>query len=251
MAAVIQRRTARLALLALAAVAASGCTTFSDDDAVARVGDDELTSDALTALLDGVGSPLDPTGQTPAVVDGVAQGDAARSAVSRWIQSRIVGASAIGERYTADPAELGVTCLDVAVAQDQADAEAIKARLDAGETWDEVVGPLETSIGYESQQECTPLGVYEAQLGPEVAARLGALKPGGAPEVVDAGQAGFAVVRIQSLDDLDTGTLLAAVQGLEPDAVQALIDSVAATDVYVDPRVGRFDLDSVSVVPVS
>lgn len=242
----IKRRRARLALLALvASTAASGCATFSDDGAVARVGDEELSSDGFSEQL----AALDPTGA--AVAGGRADGDAARAAVSGWIRTRILEGSDIGLRYAADPAELGITCLDVAVAQDLADAESLKARLDGGEAWDDVVAPIEASIGYESKQDCQPLSVYGAQLGEDVAERLGELKPGDDPAVVDAGNGGFAVIRIQELADLDSSTLLAAVQGLDPDAVQALIDSIGEADVYVDPRIGSFDAASVAVVPVN
>ena len=57
----LRRRAVRLSALALAAAAATGCATFSDNDAVARVGDVEMTSDELADTLASSTSAADPT----------------------------------------------------------------------------------------------------------------------------------------------------------------------------------------------
>jgi PPIC-type PPIASE domain len=238
-----------LSVVALTAAAAAGCTTFSDNDAVARVGDVEMSTDELTERLSVLTSTDDPT-LTALDDSGRADAEAARAEVSNWIRLQLLVTSELADRYTTDPSELGVTCLDVAIAADQADADTIKARLDGGEPWDEVVAPIEAAVGYESKQACQPLASYSEQLGDEVAARFAELKPGDAPEVVDAGGGGFAVIRIQEIADVDAVGLLTAVQGIDPDAVQALVDSASTADVYVDPRIGTFDAAAIDVVVV-
>jgi PPIC-type PPIASE domain len=81
---VIRRLPAVLLALALAAVVA-GCTTFSDNDAAARVDDVELTDAQLEEL---VGIYPDP--ETGAVGE-VTSGDAVRSAMTFWVQAQVFG----------------------------------------------------------------------------------------------------------------------------------------------------------------
>ena len=246
---IARARLPRLALVTLAAVGSAGCTTFSDNGAPARVDEVEMSVDELTDRLVGVASAADPT--RPALADdGRADGDATRQAVTDWIRLQILVASDIGQQYTADPSAVGVTCLDVAIANGLEDAESIKARVDGGEPWDDVVAPIEAAIGYESKQPCQPLQAYAEQLGPEITDTLAALKPGDAPEIIDA-DGDYAVIRIQELPDVDSVSFLTAVQGIQPDVVDQLLASAAEADVYVDPRIGAFDLPTIDVVPVN
>jgi hypothetical protein len=239
------RLSVRVTVIALAAAAATGCTTFSDNDVVARFGDTELSSDELAESLIDVTTNSEPP--APALDDdGGADGEASREAVTNWILEELVDARAFDEQYAADPAVLGVTCIDVAIAVDRADADALLARLDAGEPWDDVVAPIEQAIGYESEQPCQPLAVFADALGDEVAERLAEIKPGEPPRVIDAGESGgFAVMRAQELDVIEPEELLAAVAQSRPPAFEALL-----AEIYVDPRVGSFDTASFTVVAV-
>ena len=235
--AVLRRRAVRLSVrvtvIALGA-AATGCTTFSDNDAVARVGDVELSDDELTESL------------SLASTDHTADADAARQAVTDWIRDQIVESGAFDDQYSADPSALGVACLDVAVAVDQADAEGLLARVEGGEDWDDVVAPIEEAIGYDSAQPCQPLATFGDALGDDVAERLGSLVPGAAPQVIDAGESGgFAVIRARELANVDAEDLVSAMVASRPAALDAYL-----TEVYVDPRVGSFDPGAISVVAV-
>jgi hypothetical protein len=81
----------------LLAGAATGCSTFSDNDAAARVGDFELSQDELGELLIGATpAPSPPTN----VRDGVT----ARAVLTTWISTRIVelDLAAQGESVSAE-----------------------------------------------------------------------------------------------------------------------------------------------------
>lgn len=67
-------------LFALSA-AASGCSTFSDADAAARVDDTELTPDGLSDLVDVISQGGDPN-----------DAETVRQAVALWIQVEVINA---------------------------------------------------------------------------------------------------------------------------------------------------------------
>ncbi|MEM1334807.1 MAG: hypothetical protein AAGG08_15260 [Actinomycetota bacterium] len=75
----------RVAVL-LAVVALSGCSTFSDGDAIARVNDTELSPELLDDLTTVIGPQAD-------AVAGTGQNaDAVRALISEWIQVSVVTA---------------------------------------------------------------------------------------------------------------------------------------------------------------
>jgi len=74
------------ALVALAVVLATGCSSFSDsDDDVARVGDATLTVDQLEALV-----TAPPDGATPATSPRQVEGTRARPAISAWVVTQVL-----------------------------------------------------------------------------------------------------------------------------------------------------------------
>lgn len=91
-------------LLPLAAVLVAGCTGLSDNDAVARVEQVELSSDDLTALM----SALSPAN----VESDPTNADAARDTISLWV--RIEAAKL---RLAEDGVEVGADQLDEATTQ--------------------------------------------------------------------------------------------------------------------------------------
>jgi hypothetical protein len=249
----------RLTMLAAAGLAATGCATFTDNDVVARVGDAELSSDELSERLNGTADTT-PEQDDAAAVDADAAervpGDVARESVGAWIREQLVASSDLAAQYSASPSALGIACIDVAIAADEAEASAIKQRLDGGEEWDDVVAPIEAAYGYESQQPCVALVEYEQRFGVELAQAFGALTPADGPQVVDAGESGFTVMRAQPIGDIPVDQLVTALGSLSADGEPppALVDLIAGgrdADVYVDPRLGTFDHDRWLIEPVN
>ncbi len=143
-----------------------------------------------------------------------------------------------------DPSSLGITCLDIAIAADEAEAESILATLQSGTPWDEVLAPIEQTYGYESAQPCLALDTYLEQLDQSVIDQFAALSPGDDPVVLAGGGAGFAVIRVQPYDAVDGASFLAAVQTAQPELVAGLLG-----EVYVDPRYGTVDPNA-GIIPV-
>jgi hypothetical protein len=80
----VTRRFLPILLTVAAATLAAGCTTFSDGDAAARVGDDELSDGMLGELVGLVndpqtGEPGDPN-----------SGDSVRNALTFWVRAQIL-----------------------------------------------------------------------------------------------------------------------------------------------------------------
>jgi hypothetical protein len=100
---VIRRLPAVFVALALTApltAVVAGCTTFSDNDAAARVDDVELTDAQLEEL---VGIYPDP--QTGAVGEATS-GDAVRSAMTFWVQAQVFGQAIDDAGVTIDDAAI-------------------------------------------------------------------------------------------------------------------------------------------------
>ncbi|HWM22763.1 MAG TPA: peptidylprolyl isomerase [Ilumatobacteraceae bacterium] len=86
----------------LLAGAVTGCATFSDNDAAARVGDFELSQDELGDLVIGATPTTTTQPGTPAVDESGASADTARNVLNIWILTKIVEAdlTARGESVT-------------------------------------------------------------------------------------------------------------------------------------------------------
>lgn len=120
----IRRPARRLALATcavLAAVGLSSCSTFSDNDAVARVEDVELTADDLQTIY-GAALDYDAEQQTAALAPGdttvitaaeSVPGEQMRQFISQWIQYQAAA-------QLLEDEGLAVTDADLATARDQA-----------------------------------------------------------------------------------------------------------------------------------
>lgn len=240
----IQRRRARLALLALvAAAAASGCTTFTDDGAVARVGDEELSSDEfadLTARLEAT-QTLDPIPEDRQRVEG----QVARSAVANWLAVRLADEAGVLERYANGIDDLGIACVFAFQTVDVTTGQALVDELNGGADWFDVVEREAPGTPAGGRQQCLPA----TTLGAELTALLAGMSPDDPYRVVDGQPA--VVVRAQGLDELFGIDLLTALQSVDPDLVSEVITTGDDADVYVDPRVGEFDALRLSVDPVN
>ncbi len=236
----VYRRSLTILLpLALAAIA-SGCGTFSDNDAIARVNDTELTQDDFEQQLTDLG-----------VTDqDVVQLEPARAEITRWIQSELIDGDQIAALYDSGPATSGVVCLQAIVVEDSAAAAETVAELESGTAFEAVFQaanidpsiaadlgavPCITSADLESPEE---IPLIEASL------QLSAANPLGAAPLIDASgnEVAWAVIVFRPFDDLAFADI---------DVVTASVDvssELADADVYVDPRYGTFDKSTGQVV---
>jgi hypothetical protein len=218
--------------LALAAVA-TGCGTFSDNDAIARVNDTELSQDEFAQQLSDLGVtdqdvvPLEP----------------ARAEITRWIQSALVDEDQIVALYDAGPATSGVACIQAIVVEDSAAADETVAELAGGASFEDVfaaanIDPLNaanlgtqpciTSQVLDTNDDIPLIGATWQLSADELFAS--------APLVDETGTTvAYAVIVFRSYEDL----------GFEDiDVVAASVDvssQFADADIYVDPRYGTFD----------
>lgn len=96
------RRPRSLALLVVAAgLAVSGCTTFTDDDAVARVGDVELSEDELDDIAFAIRAQAAPADEADDPDLTIAE---LRQATSLWVQARLQDDFLDGEEIDVDDA---------------------------------------------------------------------------------------------------------------------------------------------------
>lgn len=236
----VLRRSLTILLPLSIAIVATGCTTFSDNDAVARVDDVELTrdefDDRLTEL--GVGTadvvPLDPV----------------RDEIGTWINEQLVTDIDIGALYDQGAAVSGVVCLRAMVVAEEATADAALAQLTGGEAFadvftennlDQNLQPTSGAVPCLGPQDIadnvgTPFVATSATMGPDT--------PIATAPLVDAtgGVVGWVVLAFRSFDELDP----AEVEDLA--GLVDVSDAARDADVYVDPRFGTFDRDTGTVV---
>ena len=234
----------RIALVIIAGAVSSGCTTFSDNDAVARVGDTELTTDefgARSAQLEATQGLLPVDGDPRVRVDG----EVARSTVANWVTLQLAGDAGVVARYSNGIDDLPVACVMAFPVADMAVAESTIAALAAGADWDETIETVApTAIGVDRQQ-CVPL----ATLGPDLSAQIAGMSADDPFRAIEGAPA--LVIRAQRADELLGLDLLTALQGVEADLVDEVVALGADADIYIDPRIGTFDPVGLAVVPVN
>lgn len=239
MRAVLRRSLTVLLAVGLTAVAA-GCTTFSDNDAVARVGDAELTRDAFETQLTDLGvSDTD-----------VLSADAVRSEITTWILEQLatlpVDEDALAADYDAGVATSGALCLAAIVVQDEATATDVAAELDGGADFadqfaaNNVDQQLATTNG---ALPCLTAADIEGADGVpfiDVAVGLDAAERyGTAPLVDDAGtEVAWVVLGFRPFAELTS------------DDITLISTGRVTADVHVDPRYGTFDAATTQVVPL-
>lgn len=222
------------------AVVATGCTTFTDNDAVARVDDVELTRDEFDdRLLElGVGVsdviPLEPV----------------RDEIGSWINEQLVADVDVAALYDQGPEVSGVVCLSAIVVEQETTADEALAALEGGADFAEVFTADNLDPSLEATTGAIPC------LGPEdianniatpfvaVGATMGSDTPLAVAPLLDTTGAAFAwvVLSFRSFDELDD---------TEVDQLSGLVDvseAAATADVFVDPRYGTFDADTGTVV---
>lgn len=220
----IRRLTVVFAVVAAAATLSS-CATFSDNDAIARVGDEELSR---ADLADDTGDATD--------------AGSVRAAISAWIGSRLPQPNADDylARYAAGPVESRVACLNVIAVATPERAEEARRRLLAGEAFAMVAADeLESAnVG------CVALDSGLDQADPAIAEALLALTFDDPIRVLprtDPEQGDFQLlIQLRNANDVTVDELSAVVLPPAP----------ADVDVYVDPRYGTWDRLTRRVVPL-
>ena len=259
------------ALIAAAALALSGCATFTDADVAARVGDDELTVDQLTSIareqlgddeanradmqmiigilnnwvLDRVlRSDLAVTGISIDEIEGELTNATLEESISAsfgtWQQAPATPISdeAVRARYELGPLESNLTCTAHILVDDEATADEVLARLADGDDFGElaVEYSTDTSGVNGGALPCSTTSDFGAQYIPEyVEAALDADM--GEPVGPVESQFGYHIILVRPYDDLAGDELLGVL------ALPQLRFAFAADDleVYVNPRYGDFD----------
>jgi hypothetical protein len=249
------RRLPRRALASLALVVlTAGCTTFSDNDAIARVGDVELSRAELDDQLAELGLEAS---------DEALPAAFARPTISSWIQEQAIEQGLFGDEVVAavEPELIadtyglgldgsGITCPELIVTDTFVLAEEAVVRLDGGEEFAAVFADLNVDPGLDATTgrfACVLRSELSADVldTPDVAAlrAVSADAPHVAAEIVDPVNGDFGVViafrGYDTLDDDDRAQVDAAI------APRIVVEDL---DVHVDPRFGRFDPASGSVV---
>lgn len=236
----VHRRSLTFLIPVTLAVVVSGCATFADSNAIARVNDVELTQDDFEQQLIDLGVsnqdivPLEP----------------ARAEITRWIQTALVDEDQVAVLYDSGPATSGVVCLQAIVVADSTAAEDTVSELESGTSFEEIfqAANIDPSIAGD-------LGAIPCIGGPdlespegipliEAALQLSASDTVGSSPLVDesGAEVAWAVIVFRPFDELGFDDI---------DVVTASIDlssELADADVYVDPRYGTFDKSTGQVV---
>jgi hypothetical protein len=236
--AVLRTSPRLLAIVALAAVV-SGCATFSDNDLAARVGSAELSQTDLGRRLGGDGEPVER-----------ADGEAARSAIADFVRRAVADQVGLFDRYSSGDATLGVACFDALQVVDGDQGNELAARLAAGETWTDVAESVAPGAAAGSRVPCQPIAQVAPDV-PEIAETLAELRPDGPPIVLDLPELGAAIVfRPHPVDEVNITDFLNAASTANPTLIEQVQAEAASGDIYVDPRFGKFDATTFSVVPL-
>jgi len=170
------------------------------------------------------------------------------------VQSRVPGPSAeeVARRYAESPSDLGLVCVRQVVLSTEGEADDVVDELADGATVADVVDRSidEASkasggdVKDESGSPCLVLPQAAQVLGPEVVAALSEAAPGDVVGPVH-GAAGWHVLQVRPY-----GEVADAANGLVQQYGGQLlfVGYLSSTDVRVDPRYGRWDPGSASVV---
>ncbi len=227
--------------LALPLVAAlSACSTFSDTDNVARVGDTALTNDDFQATLTGLGA----TG------DEVLNAGAVREQITRWIQDQLVDPEQVAALYDAGVESGNILCINAIVVQDEATATSVEGQLaDGGDfagifaaaNLDQQLASTNGALPCITPDQITQSADVEFV---QVAATTTAENPLATAPLVgtDGSEVAWVVISFRPYAELsvEDADLVAGAVDVSEQAVD--------TDIFVDPRYGTFDQRTGQVV---
>jgi hypothetical protein len=247
----VRRVNRRLSLVLSVAVVAgltAGCSTFSDNGNVARVGDATLTDDDFQAQLTELGAPS----------DQLLPADDVRAQITTWIREQVAADESVGvdadeaaALYDAGIESGGSTCISAIVVETEDTANRVADELTAGSEFAELLAA--ENIDPNLRDAGGDIGcITSDQLaqGPaedefvQAAAGLSADDPIAFFPLFDAegNESAWVVLRFRPFAELSAA---------EADTVTAAIDSAARladADVFVDPRYGTFDATTGQVV---
>jgi len=278
----------RLALIGCALVATAtlaSCSTFSDNDAVARVGDVELSRDDVDVLLD-LEEPATPATDTDGSVlpqPTAVSGDEMRSALTKWIRVALLETKvdARTDDEIASPTDLDSRLSqgqsDFAMATGDAGRTAYEQGVNGSETVCLAAIPVDNADAVTEVMDAINGGMSFADAAAQYSTDPDLAKNGGVilgsdggeclpkdnlnTQIVDAldGKAVgtpvpvtldtfSAVIELRPYDEIgDDAKRLIARAAIPEDAFVSLI---ADADVYVDPYYGYWDAATASVLPL-
>mgnify|MGYP003116058925 CR=1 FL=1 len=267
------------ALIAAAAIALSGCATFTDADVAARVGDEEITVDQVSSIareqlgddeavradmqtvvgilnnwvLDRVlradlaagGAPLD---DVEGELSDETLGESINASFGTWQQSPAapVSAERVRELYELGPVDGNLICTAHILVDDEATADEVLGRLDDGDDFGDLAAEYstDTSGAAGGALPCTTTTDFSTTYIVEyVDAALDA--DIGDPVGPVASQFGYHVILVRPYDDLGDDELLTVLSLPEVRFGFA----TEGLEIYVDPRYGDFD-PSTGITPL-
>ena len=259
-----------LATAATAAIVLSGCSTFTDNDVAAKVGDEELTESDIQAVLEG---SVDDTAEVPY--------DAANAVVSNWIIDRVLradlaaGGNAVDEvdgdmstetlqasfqasfdawstaepatidpalvagTYGGGPSESGMVCVAHILVADEATADDLRDQLDAGADFADLAAQYSTDAGTATNGgiiPCASLSTFSTNYIPEFATAAVEAEIGDVVGPVQT-QYGYHLIKVRPYEELTD----ADIEALLADTLVRFGFAVDEAGVWVDPRFGEFD----------
>jgi hypothetical protein len=258
-----------LATAATAAIVLSGCSTFTDNDVAAKVGDEELTESDVQAVLE---DSFDDTAEVPY--------DAANAVVSNWIIDRVLradlaaGGNAVDEvdgelsdatlqasfqasfdawtaapasidpalvagTYGAGPSESGMVCVAHILVADEATADDLLDQLDAGADFADLAAQYSTDTGSAVNGgiiPCASLSAFSTNYVPEFATAAVEAEIGDVVGPVET-QYGYHLIKVRPYEELTD----ADIEALLADILVRFGFAVDEAGVWVDPRFGEFD----------
>ena len=237
--AVNRRLTILLPLVAT--VLGAGCATFTDNDAVARVGDVEFSSTELRDRADERGAPQDEALDANAVRDEIAV----------WIDSQLPTDNdpiLAAATYARGVKASGSICVEVLVVDSQDEVAAALEELNGGVDFGVVFATRNIDPSLAAEQGS--LGCLPAQQLPfgignpfvDSLLELDTEHPYASVELVgnEGDPAVYAVSRFVPFDELGPEDTPVVVESLSADAL--------GIDIYVDPRYGIYDELSGNVI---
>ncbi len=237
----------RTALIALAAVALSGCATFDNTDVVASVGDAELSQSELERRAQAIDEfqLLQQQGGASSINDNRVTGDLARFAISSWIGLQLAEEADIVGAYLQGPVESGITCVFAIPAPDAPTADGWVERLQGGETWTDLLAEVAPEAQAQGRIECLP-----TQTIADVADQMADMTVDDPYRSLVFADGSVVVVRMQALDDIDGFQLISSALTVEPTSIEAIFAEIENLDIDVAPRYGTFDPDTITVQPL-
>lgn len=223
----------RLVATAVGLVFVGGCSTFGDDNVVARIGEHELSE---SEFAERAAAAADPKATS-------LTGDSARLLITNWIYLTVARDTGLLHQYDLGPAVSGFACLNAFLAPDIETANEAIAALTDGADHATIAATIDPG-----NAEVVALGCNTAsEYGLEATSQLGSMTAIDPHHVVVLGDATY-VVSLQSESQIDANQFMTAAFAIDPEATSAVVDQVRAAAIYVDPRFGFFNVETGDVV---